>query len=127
MVQDIHRGLINNLIRNARNGRTTKLDTQVMSLRDDVFSRDIGRDIGHRIELRNRSNAGRICFLVSSRCSSIFEVAQKIRKSLNLNVYYTLDDRFGNTSDITFHASVMPPDWQPATLDYGIGQFAVQN
>lgn len=127
MLHSTDRGLINNLISNARSGRTTVLDSKLMSLRDYVYAGDIGNYIGRKIKNQTKPQSTLHHFLVSSRCSSIFEVVQKIRKILNLNVYYTLDDNFGNNRNITFNQNVMPVDWQPATLSFGIRQFALVN
>jgi nucleoside-diphosphate-sugar epimerase len=126
MVQKTQQGLISNLVHNGRNGRVTILDADVMALRDYVFSSDIGNFVAKRIRSGNTGVDGsRVHFLVSSRCSSIFEVTRKIERTLKLRLRYRYDLFFGNSSDITFSDSVLPPDWSPSTLDVGLRQFLV--
>lgn len=126
MTQKSRLGLINNLINNARNGRITVLDAHVMSLRDYVFAGDIGNYIGRRIRFElNNSKFEPLQFLVSAKCSSIFEVFEKIRRILNLHAPFRYDDQFGNNRNITFSDSVMPVGWRPVTLDVGIRQFMI--
>ena len=125
MEQDAHRGLINNLVKNARNGRFTVLDAQVMSLRDYVYAGDIGQYIARQVCEGGAGSGNDVRFLVSGRCSPIFEVVRKIQRLLHTNVYYRLDAGFGNHGHITFNPDVMPADWRPVTLDYGIRQFAL--
>ncbi len=126
MAQKSQQGLINNLVSNGRNGRVTVLDAHVMALRDYVFSGDIGNFVAKRIRSGNtRTNGNPIHFLVSSRCSSIFEVVQKVERTLHLNLSVRYDQSFGNHSNITFSNNVLPTAWSPSTLDVGIRQFLV--
>ena len=126
MLQNSRKGLINNLVNNGRNGRETVLDAHVMSLRDYVFSHDVGQYVAKSIrvgwsgELRRPER-----FLVSARCSSIFEVVKKIQHILNLNLRVRYDENFGNSRNITFSERVLPRDWHPVTLDVGLRQFLV--
>ena len=124
--QKSQQGLINNLVSNGRNGRVTVLDAHVMALRDYVFSGDIGSFVAKRVMSGNTgANDSPVHFLVSSRCSSIFEVVQKIERTLKLNLKFRYDESFGNSANITFGDSVLPPGWSPSTLDVGIRQFLV--
>jgi len=126
MAQKSRCGLINNLISNARNGRVTVLDAHVMSLRDYVFAGDIGNYIGKRVRFEIDSlNDEPTQFLVSAKCSSIFEVFEKIRRILNLHAQFRYDDQFGNHKNITFSDRIMPSGWRPGTLDVGIRQFMI--
>ena len=126
MVQKSQQGLINNLVSNGRNRRVTILDAHVMALRDYVFSGDIGNFVAKRIRSGNAEADGSpVNYLVSSRCSSIFEVVQKIERTLKLNLQFRYDESFGNHSNITFSDSVLAPGWSPSTLDVGIRQFLV--
>lgn len=114
-------GLINNLVHNGRNRVTTVLDAHVMSLRDYVFSEDIGNFVGKSV----RRKAHGIHFLVSSRCSSIFEVVTKIERVLKLKLKVRYDENFGNHMNITFSEKVMPAEWQPSSLEVGLRQFLI--
>jgi nucleoside-diphosphate-sugar epimerase len=126
MEQQSRHGLINNLILNARTGRITVLDAHVMSLRDYVFAGDIGNFVARRIRFESdESNINPLQFLVSARCSSIFEVFQKIKRILNLHAQFRFDDQFGNHKNITFSDSVLPLGWRPVALDVGIRQFMI--
>ena len=119
-------GLINNLILNGRAGRMTVLDAHVMSLRDYVFAGDIGNFVARRIRFESDESINKpVQFLVSARCSSIFEVFQKIRRILNLHAQFRYDDQFGNHKNITFSDSVLPPGWRPVSLDVGLRQFII--
>jgi len=126
MTQKSRLGLINNLINNARSGHVTVLDAHVMSLRDYVFTGDIGQYIARKVrfagdnEIREQTR-----FLVSAKCSSIFEVFTKIRRILNLHAQFRYDDQFGNHKNITFSDNVMPSNWRPVALDVGIRQFMI--
>ena len=126
MVQNARKGLINNLINNGRNARVTVLDAHVMALRDYVFSHDIGQFVARCVRSGRRVENGRPeRFLVSARCSSIFEVVRKIQRILNLNLRVRYDANFGNNRNITFSARTMPAGWRPVTLDVGLRQFLV--
>lgn len=126
MIQKSRLGLINNLINNARTGRITVLDAHVMSLRDYVFAGDIGNYIAGRVKYGpDKTGNDRVQFLVSAKCSSIFEVFAKIKRILNLHAQIRFDDQFGNNKNITFSDSVLPPGWRPASLDVGIRQFII--
>lgn len=126
MVQKKQQGLICNLVNNGRNGRVTVLDAHVMALRDYVFSGDIGNFVAKRIRSGSAFESGSsTCFLVSSRCSSIFEVVQKIERTLHLNLRFRYDESFGNNRNITFSNEVLPAGWSPGTLDVGLRQFLV--
>ena len=123
MVQKARQGLINNLINDALRGSETVLDAQVMSLRDYVYSGDIGHFVAQRIQARPDDSW--LHFLVSSRASSIFEVVRAVERVLHLKLRFRYDQKFGNHSNITFSDSVLPPGWRPSALDVGIRQFMV--
>lgn len=126
MSQKTYQGLINNLVSNGRRGRVTILDSHVMALRDYVFSGDIGNFVAKRVRSGVTSvDCKQVHFLVSSRCSSIFEVVQQIEQTLHMKLQYQFDESFGNSSNITFSDSVLSPGWSPATLGVGIRQFLV--
>lgn len=118
-------GLINHLIANAGNQRTSVLDANVMALRDYVYAGDIGRYVANRIAGRDRQEP--VQFLVSARCASIFEVVSRIERILKLKVRYRFDEAFGNSASITFSGHVLPPGWRPSTLDVGIRQFMLRD
>ena len=125
-IQKSRQGLINNLVSNGRNGKVTILDSHVMALRDYVFSGDVGNFVAKRIISGDSGlNGNPVHYLVSSRCSSIFEVVQKIERNLHIKLQYRYDESFGNHSNITFNSSVLPRAWSPSTLDVGIRQFLV--
>jgi nucleoside-diphosphate-sugar epimerase len=122
--QNNRQGLINTLINNARSGCASVLDAHVMSLRDYVFVGDIGKYVARQIRFEFRSERSSATnFLVSAKCSSIFEVVAKIRRILNLQVRFRYDDQFGNHENITFCDSVLPLGWRPVTLEMGIRNF----
>ena len=124
MAQKPHHGLINNLVNDGLRGRSTTLDAHVMSLRDYVYCSDIGAFVSRRIKSHGVGNAGSpIHFLVSARCSSIFEVVRTIERVLHLKIRYRYDPKFGNHRNITFSSSVLPRGWAPTALDVGIRQF----
>ena len=126
MVKKAQQGLINNLVHNGRCGRVTILEAHVMALRDYVFSGDIGNFVAKHIKSGKAAlNGGPIYFLVSARCSSIFEVVIKIEQTLNLKLNIRYDESFGNNSNITFSDSLLPFGWSPSTLTVGIRQFVV--
>jgi UDP-glucose 4-epimerase len=126
MRQNARKGLINNLVNNGRKARTTVLDAHVMSLRDYVFSHDVGHFVARCIRSDATGEGQRPeRFLVSSRCSSIFEVVRKIERILNLHLRVRYDENFGNSRNITFSQRVMPVGWRPVTLDVGLRQFLV--
>lgn len=128
MKQKTKKGLISNLIYNGRNGLVTVLDAHVMSLRDYVFSGDVGRFIARLVGSKKLGLHGcSIFFLVSARCSSIYEVVLKIERTLNMTLNVRYDESFGNNTNITFSGNVLPPGWTPSPLNVGIRQFLVED
>lgn len=126
MVQNPHKGLINNLINNGHHARVTVLDAHVMALRDYVFSHDIGQFVARCVRSGRLGENGRPeRFLVSAKCSSIFEVVRKIQRVLNLKLRVRYDANFGNSRDITFSARTLPAGWRPVSLDVGLKQFLI--
>ncbi len=124
MVQKTQQGLISNLVHNGRNGQVTVLDARIMTLRDYVFSGDIGNFIARHISSKTAGlNSSQIYFLVSARCSSIFEIVLRIERILYLNLNVRYDESYGNNSNITFSADVLPTGWSPSSLDVGLRQF----
>ena len=120
------KGLINHLVQNGRNGAVTVLDSHVMALRDYVFSQDVGDFVARTVHTHHRSTNPKVeLFLVSSRCSSIFEVVRKIQLHLKLRLQIRFDENFGNSRNITFTEQVQPQGWHPVSLDVGIRQFLV--
>lgn len=126
MRQKKHQGLINNLISDALAGRESVLESRVMALRDYVCAFDIGDFIGKRIRSGiGPDTPGQADFLVSAKCSSIFEVVHKIERVLHTKLRYRFDPGFGNSRNITFSDELLPPGWRPAALDVGIRRFMV--
>jgi len=126
MLQNARKGLINNLVNNGRKARTTVLEANVMSLRDYVFSDNVGEYVARCIRSGSMGeDQPPERFLVSSRGSSIFEVIRKIERVLNLHLRVRYDENFGNSRSITFSERVMPAGWHPVTLDVGLRQFLV--
>jgi nucleoside-diphosphate-sugar epimerase len=117
-------GLINNLINDGLRGCPTVLDARVMSLRDYVYTADVGAFVAKRIRFPAPEPDARTYFLVSSRCCSIFEVVHIIERVLHLKLRCRYDAAFGNHSDITFSHSVLPAGWAPTPLEVGVRQFA---
>lgn len=126
MLQSKRKGLINNLVNNGRDRRLTVLDAQVMSLRDYVFSHDVGKYVAQCVYSGEEgANGPTERFLVSARCSSIFEVVKKIQHVLNLKLLIRYDEHFGNNRSITFSDRILPGNWNPVSLDVGLRQFLV--
>jgi nucleoside-diphosphate-sugar epimerase len=121
-------GLINHLIANTYNRRTSVLDSRVMALRDYVYVGDIGEYIARKLALRpGDESRTKTHFLVSGRCASIFEVVSRIERILNLRVRFRIDEGFGNSANITFSNHVLPIDWRPSTLEVGIRRFMLKD
>lgn len=122
-------GLINALIFNAYNRRTSILDANVMALRDYVYSGDIANYVARRTALNSagESNREEINFLVSARCASIYEIVARIERIMKLKVRARYDEFFGNNADITFDDSVLPGNWKPSSLEAGIRQFILKD
>lgn len=123
MLGKSRQGLINNLVRNAQRGTSTTLDAHVMALRDYVFAGDIGDFIAKKIY----AGGSGVFFLVSSRCSSIYEVVRKIERVLKTRLPVKYDEFFGNHTNITFSDKVLSADWHPTSLEAGIRQFMINH
>lgn len=123
MAQKTHQGLINNLINDGLRGRESVLDAHIMSLRDYVYSGDVGAFVGHRV--RAGTAGSKALFLVTSRPTSIFEVVRTVQRILRLKLRFRYDDHFGNHRDITFSSDVQPAGWSPSPLDVGIRRFMI--
>ena len=68
------------------------------------FSDDLTAFGSAQAEARDLERVVRVTavdFLVSAKCSSIFEVVEKIRRILNLQIRFRYDDQFGNHENIT--------------------------
>lgn len=128
MVRLRKHGLINHLVANASNRRTSVLDANVMALRDYVYSGDIGEYVARQIAFAGSGLDGTpVHFLVSGRCASIFEVVSRIERVLKIKVRYRFDANFGNSANITFGPAVLPRNWRPSSLDVGIRQFILKD
>ena len=128
MIRARRHGLINHLIADAANRRNSVLDANVMALRDYVYAGDIGEYIARQVARGGfGDDAAPVHFLVSGRCASIFEVVARIERVMKLRVRYRLDRAFGNSANITFSDTVLPPGWRPSTLEVGIRKYLLKD
>jgi len=112
-------GLISHLVWNLLRNHPTTLESNLHALRDYVFVNDVGRYIVKQIQRGSQDRNG-LYYLVSAKPSSIFEVKQKLQRLVGKSLLYQFSNVAKNDADITFCREVLPCDWRPCDLNYGL-------
>ena len=112
-------GLVQTLLINGVRRRTSTIVGDLSTLRDYVFSEDIGLFVsGSMLALHDRASD---CYLLSSgKASSICEVQRHIEGALGRKIYLNFVRNPTNSRDICLGWRAMPAGWSPVDLRTGI-------
>lgn len=118
-------GLISALIGNALTGRTTRIVGSLNTIRDYVFSEDIGRFVSEQI--RRPSVLPCETFLMASgRPTSVFEANRLVEETMRSPLLLQFDPSPSNARNTSFLFSALPRNWRPTSLKVGIERTASQ-
>jgi nucleoside-diphosphate-sugar epimerase len=114
------KGLVSTLIGNCFRHETTTIIGTSSTLRDFVWSRDIGNFIARDAVAESWSSKGAIKTLGSGRPASIQEIIQDVETSTGLKALIRFEAEASNSSDITLASNVLPKGWLPTDLGTAI-------
>jgi UDP-glucose 4-epimerase len=109
-------GLVSTLLLNGVRQRVSPITGRMSTLRDFVFAGDIAAYLARTL-LDDGGEAPAVTrLLAQAKPSSLFEIQTLIESILGHRIYvsYSLDP--GNSEDITFSPSALPPGWYPSDL-----------
>ncbi|OAB55088.1 hypothetical protein AY599_02155 [Leptolyngbya valderiana BDU 20041] len=111
-------GLITALIGAALNGEEAVIYGRPDTLRDFVFSQDIGRFIGDKLA---RPLTGRgASILASGKATSVSEVVHRVFLAFSKPIYVRYLPPSDNAEHNTFAPSALDPDWSATEFDTGL-------
>jgi len=111
-------GLISTLLKNGLINKEVNILGSMNTLRDYVFSADIGQHIANRITSNN--TPGSIEILASGKPTSILQLKLIVEQIINKKIYICCSSSEANNEDITFDANGLPVDWQSTEINLGI-------
>ena len=118
------RGLIATLIASSLQHTSATIFGSLLTLRDYIYAPDIGRFVANRVikpRPTEESVSTETCLLASARPASVFEIVRRIEGGLGRGLIMRIDPRPENARDNTFLSSALPEDFQPTSLQEGIG------
>jgi nucleoside-diphosphate-sugar epimerase len=115
---NVRAGLVSTLLLSAARREVTQITGRMETLRDFVFSGDLGTHIAEAI-LENRQRND-VVVLASGRPCSLLEAQAIVERAVGrkLLVAYARDAE--NAEDITFDASALPPRWEASDLRWNV-------
>ncbi len=113
-------GLISVILQSGIQHRVLSLVGNQNTLRDFVFSRDIGQFIAVQILDLPESNEAICHTLASGRPTSIHEIQEIAERVLRRKVYFVFSDANRNAADITYSQHLLPMHWAPIDIATGI-------
>ncbi|MBL0062067.1 MAG: NAD-dependent epimerase/dehydratase family protein [bacterium] len=113
-------GLISVILQSGIQHRVLSLVGNQNTLRDFVFSRDIGQFIAAQILEIPKSNEAICHTLASGRPTSIHEIQEIAERVLRRKVYFVFSDSNRNAADITYSKHLLPTHWAPIDIATGI-------
>lgn len=108
-------GLISTLIYNGVRHQVSQIYGDMNTLRDYVWSGDVGEYIAREIA-RDVDSDRAIAHLVSGKPSSIYEIKRIVEDILKKHIYIAFRNQGENKSDITFSEHLLPDDWHPVAI-----------
>ncbi len=111
-------GIIPTLIKNGLLNKEVQILGSMDTLRDYVFSGDIGAYVTKKIISHKKE--GGIHFLVSGKPTSLLQLKNTTERILNKKIYICSNLADSNAENITFDQSCRPSDWNPIELNLGI-------
>lgn len=120
----VRRGLIGALLHNAGEGRATPIVGQLTTLRDYVFTEDVGRHLADACtgDVFTGPGADACQVLASGKPTTIHEIVQHVGRVVHRPPTLTFAARRDNATDITFAPSALPPRWVTTDLETAIFQ-----
>lgn len=120
----VRRGLIGALLHNAGEGRATPIVGQLTTLRDYVFTEDVGRHLADACtgDIFTGPGADACQVLASGKPTTIHEIVQHVGRVVHRPPTLTFAARRDNATDITFASSALPPRWVTTDLETAIFQ-----
>ncbi len=116
-------GLIPTLISNGIRNKVSTIYGHLHTLRDYVYTEDIGRIISKQVLAPLISEKTGVYFLGTARPASIFEIRQLIERRIQRKIYLQFrPDLSANTGSITLNPRALPTDWQALPLISGIAK-----
>lgn len=116
--QNVRAGLIATLLRNAARREVTRITGRMETLRDFVFTADLGAHIAESILDEQHRDDVRI--LASGRPYSLAEVLSIVERAVGRKVLVTYSHDAANAEDITFDSAVLPHAWEPSDLRFNV-------
>ncbi len=116
------RGLIPTLIHNGQRHLVTRIVGRLSTLRDFVWTEDIGRYLRGRLLAPNREQGIRIHTLAAGRPSSIREILNLVEGLLQRRLYVQFDLGLSNSMDITVSPAILAARWCPSDLKTAVRQ-----
>lgn len=118
----LHRrmGLIPTLLWNGYSNKVSSIYGTPDTIRDYVWSNDVGSFIANKISLK--ATVAETHILASGKPSSIFEIHRRIEKLLNKKLFCHYIKEGGNTEHNTFNTATYPAGWNPLNIETGISK-----
>lgn len=111
-------GLVVALLRSCITNRTAHIFGNAATMRDYVFSDDIGNHIAARIHGNSQNPQKQI--LASGRPTSMTEMIGLVERIQNRKISVQFESGGNNIKHNTFRRSSLPPDWSPTALESGV-------
>lgn len=112
------RGLFATLIANALTNQTTLINGSERTLRDYIFSQDVGKFIAGKVIATADGDATYL--LASGKPTSMFEAITLIERLLGRPIYRRFEPSATNARDLSFGPCGLPPDLVVTPLNVGL-------
>jgi nucleoside-diphosphate-sugar epimerase len=116
--ENVRAGFIATLLRNAARREVTHITGRMETLRDFVFTGDVGAHIAASIIEAQDHDA--VVVLASGRPYSLAEVLAIIERAVGRKALVTYSHDAANAEDITFDAGVLPKGWAASDLRFNV-------
>jgi UDP-glucose 4-epimerase len=114
-------GLIQTLLLNGIRNKESFIYGGLSTLRDYVFSEDVGFYVYNKVFNHNEKLGG--CFILGSgKPYSIYEIKNVIERVVGRRLYLRYYNPLGsnNDADITINDAALPIDWHSVGIEYGV-------
>ncbi|HEX2833317.1 MAG TPA: NAD-dependent epimerase/dehydratase family protein [Thermoanaerobaculia bacterium] len=117
---NIRAGLVATLLLNAARREVTHITGRMETLRDFVFSGDIGAYVADAVLARTSRDVTDV--LASGRPCSLREVQAIVERVVGRRLHVTFARDADNAEDITFDGSVLPRRWDASDLRWNVSR-----
>ena len=111
-------GLLATLIANTLNNRSTLISGTERTIRDYIFSRDIGDFVAKKIV--QRSDGSEKYLLASGKPTTMFEAIKIVERAIGRPPYRRFESIASNARDLSFSINHVPPDLFTTSLGVGV-------